>query len=326
MHRIWKWCSSLQLGLWLLAGIIAASLAGALLPERQQHLVYYSWWFFALLAVFCGNVLACVLSRMFRRRGHLASLLTHLSVLVIMAGGLASFLWSERGTVELTEGQETRTFNLGGRQKPLGFTLTLEKFAIHWYGSGPLRYDIRVIVRDPALKRKYLVSEQQEQPVENSGYAFSVMEYMPDFSLDEQNRPANRSSHPNNPAVRLLLRTPAGQEERWVFANHPEFSLGEDENVRIFFVWEPMIREFASTVLFSGPESRRTAVVKVNHPARFGRYTFYQAGYDLDNPQWTSLEVVRDPGVGLVFAGFLMLNLGLVLLFLPRLGRMPGGR
>ncbi len=321
MNAFWRFCSSVRCTLWLVGTVIVVSFVGTLLPEKMQPLVYYSWWFLALLAAFSFNCLACVLKRIAFQRAHIGSIITHLSVLVILAGALASFLWTERGVVELAEGQETDAFTIGSRQQPLGFSLRLEDFDIQWYGSGPLEYDIRVIVGD-SLKRKYLLKEQQEQGVEDSGYAVSVLEYMPDFALDEQNLPFNRSVDPNNPAVRLRVRTPHGEETRWAFANHPDIGMGDnDPHIRIFFVWEPMIKEFASTVRFSGTQQERVFKVKVNHPAVFGGYTFYQSGYDAENPDWTSLEVARDPGAGIVFAGFFLLNAGLIMVFFPKIKR-----
>ena len=59
--------------------------------------------------------------------------------------------------------------------------------------------------------------------------------------------------------------------------------------------------------------SHRTAAV--NHPLKFNGYTFYQSGYNPNDPSWTSLEVVRDPGVPLVYGGFVSLICGLFIVF-----------
>jgi predicted MFS family arabinose efflux permease len=48
---------------------------------------------------------------------------------------------------------------------------------------------------------------------------------------------------------------------------------------------------------------------------KYGGYTFYQTGYDPKDPTWTSLQVVRDPGVPLVYAGFAFLIAGLFTVF-----------
>jgi cytochrome c biogenesis protein ResB len=53
----------------------------------------------------------------------------------------------------------------------------------------------------------------------------------------------------------------------------------------------------------------------VNRPLKFKGYTFYQSGYDPNDLSWTSLEVVRDPGVRLVYLGFILLISGLFTVF-----------
>jgi cytochrome c biogenesis protein ResB len=53
----------------------------------------------------------------------------------------------------------------------------------------------------------------------------------------------------------------------------------------------------------------------VNRPLTFKGYTFYQSGYDPNDLSWTSLEVVRDPGVRLVYLGFILLIGGLFTVF-----------
>ena len=59
----------------------------------------------------------------------------------------------------------------------------------------------------------------------------------------------------------------------------------------------------------------KQATLAVNSPLSYGGYTFYQyqAGYDRMGGAWTSLLVVRDPGVPLVFAGFAAMLAGIFL-------------
>jgi cytochrome c biogenesis protein ResB len=58
-----------------------------------------------------------------------------------------------------------------------------------------------------------------------------------------------------------------------------------------------------------------TKTIEVNDPLTHRGYTFYQSGYDARRPNWTSLQVVRDPGVPLVYGGFLMMIVGLAAVF-----------
>lgn len=55
--------------------------------------------------------------------------------------------------------------------------------------------------------------------------------------------------------------------------------------------------------------------LSVNSPFQYGGYTFYQSGYDPRDPDFSSLQVSKDPGVPFVYAGFIILPFGLYLSF-----------
>ena len=61
----------------------------------------------------------------------------------------------------------------------------------------------------------------------------------------------------------------------------------------------------------------------MNKPLRWKGFTLYQAGYDPENPGYSSLLVSHDPGVPLVYAGFLLLTAGLIWTFLRSFRRRP---
>jgi cytochrome c biogenesis protein ResB len=55
--------------------------------------------------------------------------------------------------------------------------------------------------------------------------------------------------------------------------------------------------------------------VEINHPLRVAGYSLFQTGYDPNDLSWTSLQVVCDPGVPLVYAGLCFLIAGLFSVF-----------
>jgi len=52
--------------------------------------------------------------------------------------------------------------------------------------------------------------------------------------------------------------------------------------------------------------------VEVNHPLHYGGYYFYQYSYDTQAGQYSVLMVVSDTGLGLVYAGYVMLCVGVI--------------
>ena len=62
-------------------------------------------------------------------------------------------------------------------------------------------------------------------------------------------------------------------------------------------------------------ESRK-ARIYMNHPLKYGGYTFFQASFQRQSAGETSvLSVSRDPGQAVSFAGYCIVVLGLVLIF-----------
>ena len=82
------------------------------------------------------------------------------------------------------------------------------------------------------------------------------------------------------------------------------------------------IKDYKSTLeVVDGGEVVVTKTIEVNAPLSYKGFTFYQSGYNPADPTWTSLMVVRDPGVPLVYAGFLLMIVGLTVVFYV----YPGG-
>ena len=50
--------------------------------------------------------------------------------------------------------------------------------------------------------------------------------------------------------------------------------------------------------------------IEVNHPLHFGGYHFYQSAFDAREHKYTVLSVVSDTGLNLVYAGYLVLGIG----------------
>jgi len=152
----------------------------------------------------------------------------------------------------------------------------------------------------------------------------TALEFYPDFVID-QNGPSTRSQMPDNPALRLEIADAQGLEKHWAFARFPGFHTDPKSRYQVSYELAPgQVKQFRSEValLEAGwVAARRT--IEVNKPLRWRGYTLYQAGYDPGHPGYSSLLVSHDPGVPVVYAGFLLLTAGLVCTFLRSLRRRP---
>ena len=76
------------------------------------------------------------------------------------------------------------------------------------------------------------------------------------------------------------------------------------------------IKSFKSTLeLIEGESVVGQRVVEVNSPFTYKGYTFYQSGYNPEDLSYTSLQVVKDPGVAAVYSGFALMIAGLFIVF-----------
>jgi hypothetical protein len=177
------------------------------------------------------------------------------------------------------------------------------------------KYRISCFVRDKKIKRSFDLVLGREYDLSGTGYRFKAVDYFPDFYLDENNIPLNGSSQPRNPALRLVISSAGASEERWVFSNHPSMAMGEDRNIKVVFDSEPMVKEYRSFLTVLDGQHSEAAIIRVNHPFSRKGFSVYQSG----SPEEPALEVVRDPGTAVVFAGFLLLNAGIIMIYAVRL-------
>jgi len=250
-----------------------------------------------------------------------ASSIAHASVLVILAGSLISAVFGFRGSIRLSPGQSTDSFITGKGRKTLPFVITLEDFTLQWYESNEGGYPVRVRVEDADFTGKYLVQPGVNYQVGQTGYSFTVIRYLPYFIFDEENNSVSRSAQPLNPAILVSVNGPSASYERWVFANYPEIEMGQDQNIRFRFDFQPQIKEYCSRVRI---EDRKAGVVfsrdiKVNKPLEYRGYAIYQSSYDSGQLSWSGLDIVYDPGVKIVFLGFILMNAGIICILYPKL-------
>lgn len=73
-----------------------------------------------------------------------------------------------------------------------------------------------------------------------------------------------------------------------------------------------VVSEFVSRIRLVEANANTEAAVRVNHPIVHRGFRIYQLGYNPDDPTWTALLVVNDPGIPMVYTGFSLVLLGLL--------------
>jgi cytochrome c biogenesis protein ResB len=88
-------------------------------------------------------------------------------------------------------------------------------------------------------------------------------------------------------------------------------------------------KNFSSRVRLLRPEAGedREVLIYMNNPLRYAGQTFYQSGYDENDPRVTVLQVVRNPGWLTPYLGCLLVAAGMTFQFLLHLmGYLKQGR
>ena len=81
------------------------------------------------------------------------------------------------------------------------------------------------------------------------------------------------------------------------------------------------VKAYISHVTATQGSTVEKATVAVNEPMTFGGWTLYQVNYNPEDPTYSGIEAVYDPGVKWVFLGFFLISLGVFTMFYvePRL-------
>ncbi len=128
---------------------------------------------------------------------------------------------------------------------------------------------------------------------------------------------------PMQTALRLTVEGPRGRDEHWLLSNTPQgvirLESGGQEGGLLLQLADNRDRpprDWRSTI--SVLEEGRVvhgAVVEVNEPLSYGGLSFFQSDADPSRPDYSGLQVVRDPAWPLVAAGLWALLLGIAWCF-----------
>jgi cytochrome c biogenesis protein ResB len=295
----------------LALAFVAAMVAAALLPEKD---LYHQAWFPVLLGLIGVNLAACILARW----DSLAwpSIVVHGAILIIMLGSVISLAWGQRAELVLHEGSPASDALTGPENRPAGnlpFSVRLRKFDIEYYGKPT--HKLEVVERKTGRKSTLEVEAGQSYNLQGIEGRLEVLRFLPDFSIDLGTREASsRTTEPNNPALQLKISVKgAAGRTFWVFANFP-LQHQEDQPWEVLYEHQPAsIKQFTSRLEVLGQDGQvaLSRTVQVNHPMRYRGWTLYQSSYDPEHAGVSIFQVAHDPGTGLVFAGCVLLMIGL---------------
>ncbi len=310
MRKVWKAVASLEAFL-----ALSAILAGTLAVGAFREEVSYAHPVFAgLVSIWVLNLAVCTI-----RKGPVlpgAVLLVHLAVLLVVAGGVLTAVAGQRGRMVLRTGDPAAVTALDREGRPafgLPFAVRLDDFRVEVDRDPVHRLSLRHPEED--WHRTLEVAPGTVQPVPGTRWSLAIGRFIPDLVVGAKGA-EKRSEKPRNPALQVaFLEDGEPRGGAWLFAHFPGLHQ-EELPLEAEYIYEPApVGQYVSRVTLLDGSGRevRAAEVKVNHPLRHGGFTLYQAAYDPEDEKVSVLEASKDPGVAVVYAGFILLMTGLTL-------------
>ena len=247
---------------------------------------------------------------LFAERGRTSRLgvyLTHLSILIILLGALIGSLFGFRGFVNILEGDSVDRIFMrnprGTAPRPLGFEVKCNDFRITYYDVNSKERLVKEYVSTLTFLEGGREVMKKEVRV-NHPLTFNGLRFY-------------QSNYGSIPEIALTVVGESRGEDFSFLAIEGEM-VGIPDSGASFQVlkYHPQIHNFGEGIAMAfrkpGAMPKRFMVLKAT-PKIVDGYTFTLKG--VTQRQYTGLQVTRDPGVGVVWAGCILLVLGLIIAF-----------
>jgi len=229
--------------------------------------------------------------------------MTHLSILIVMAGAIIGNVWGYKAYVNIPEGKSiNQVWSRSGEQAiDLGFNVRCDDFNVTYYPGSmrPKDYNSDLVILEngqEVLKKKIEVND----PLTYKGITFYQSSYGPagnaffrvkvteNATGKAMNYNARQGQHINLPGgYAFAINNFVENDRRYGPAIQLNVNTPDGQRGRPFVVWQ-------------------------NYPdmdtKRGGQFTFVLQGYE--QPQFTGLQVAKDPGVEIVWLGCLLMVFG----------------
>lgn len=136
----------------------------------------------------------------------------------------------------------------------------------------------------------------------------------------EIHTPLTKSKEWRNPAAEIEIRTgDQVRRETLLAGGRQALRIGTGETLLVLDKKPDDVKSFRSRVsVLEGANKTREAVISVNNPLSYGGFRFYQSNFRKEDPTYSGILVVKDPGLSVVYTGFVMISLGIIYIFYVR--------
>jgi hypothetical protein len=316
---------------------------GKLIVALRFDDIFHGVPFALLMALFGASVVSSATLRFPVKLRNAGFFICHVGLMTSLAGAAASATLAIRGRIDLFAGGETATFvrvtkagEPTGEISRLGFDLRLDRFEAPSYEPEyRVGYYEQKMVTDehgthPQWKLKASFDPDLEKHRLPGGDSFQLKGVYPD--LQPQGGAAQHVAYaatapewqsPANPAVAIEVQQQGLPKQALMFAKRPSPVFLSPTSALVFERRADEKRAYISYVTAQQGAQPVKSVISVNEPFTYNGWTLYQVNYNPQDPTYSGLDAVYDPGVAWVFTGFALICLGVVYMFYvePRLKR-----
>lgn len=253
------------------------------------------------------------------RYSRLGVYVTHLSILLILIGGVVGMRFGFNGHLNLLEGTSSAlAYKMNGQEVPLGFEIRCEDFEVSFYPDSERPKEYKSVLTILEQGREVLTKEiAVNTPLRYKGITF----YQASFGFS-----------PQKDALFKLAVTPTNGERTDVAAKFTQqfkipgtkltariadFSpaLSVDDSGQLFTFAESMVNPAVRIEFFENNKLKHKQWILKRYPQTWSTPAGTIEFQDLWGVQYTGLQVRRDPGVWIVYLGCLVMALGLYAAF-----------
>lgn len=287
------------------------TLGGLLLALGFDDL-FHSIFFEFLLILFAINLILGTIKRPINKY-FLGFYMTHLSLIIVLAGGLVGSLWGDKGMAEIAKGSSSGTYTSRHTRAevPLPFVINLD--------------DFKVSYKSPEA-RLYVFEEGDEKPdsyaVLKEGKKTALPKMFgsglpPVYCEKISYKQLSGESENMEPTYEGTVELKVGGQS--VALSYPHKNRQKVGRYTLIATLEPIIGAYKSSVtLTEGGKTAAKAELKVNSPFYHKGYRLYQSSYKKDAQgryAVSGIEIVKDPGLEIAFFGFGLMIVGVLYVF-----------
>ena len=253
------------------------------------------------------------------RYSRLGVYVTHLSILLILIGGVVGMRFGFNGNLNLLEGTASSFAYKGNAQEvPLGFEIRCDDFEVSFYPDSERPKEYKSVLTILEQGREVLTKEiAVNSPLRYKGITF----YQASYGFSPQKDALFKFAITPTGGVRETVAIPFMQPFKIpgtkLTAKVTDFSpaLAANDSGKLFTFAESMVNPAVLVEFFEGNKPKHKQWILKRYPETWSTPTGIIEFQDLWGVQYTGLQVRRDPGVWIVYLGCMVMALGLYVAF-----------